>query len=96
MSEPTVSDQRDAPAVALGPIALLLGAFSAIGVWTPGLTLYTLPWAALAGALAMTSGAAGIHYARRGIGRLVTAVAGTALGSLGFGGVIALLWAFGA
>lgn len=96
MSEPTVSDRDDTPAVALGPVALLLGAFSTIGVWAPWLTLYTLPWTVITGALAMTFGAAGIHYARRGTGRLATAVAGTALGTLGFGGIVALLWAFSA
>jgi hypothetical protein len=95
MREATVADRNDTPAVALGPTALVLGAFSAVGIWTPALTLYTLPWTIIAGGLAIALGAMGIHHARRGAGRLWTAIAGTALGGIGFAGVVALLWALG-
>lgn len=96
MPEPTVPDRTDTPAVALGPTALVLGALSAIGAWAPALALVTLPWASIAGALAVTFGAAGIHHARHGVGRLWTALAGTTLGAIGFAGTIVLIWALSA
>jgi hypothetical protein len=46
----------------------------------------------IAGALAITFGAMGIHHASRGTGRLWTAAAGTTLGALGFIGTATLLW----
>ncbi|AGP55421.1 hypothetical protein [Streptomyces rapamycinicus] len=95
MSESTVSGQSDSPAVALGPIALVLGVFSVVGAWVPTLVLVALPWTVIAGALAIALGAMGVHHARRGVGRLWAAVVGTGLGVVGFGGVIALLWSFG-
>jgi hypothetical protein len=96
MPDLDVSDRSDTPAVALGPTALVLGAFSAVGAWVPALVFVTLPWAIIAGALAVTFGAWGTHYARRGTGRLWTAVAGTTLGAVGCAGTVALLWALGA
>ncbi|WP_405725400.1 hypothetical protein OG607_20865 [Streptomyces sp. NBC_01537] len=95
MPDLVVSDGSDTPAVALGPTALVLGAFSAVGAWVPALVFVTLPWALMAGALAVTFGAWGVHHARRGAGRLWTAVAGTALGAIGCAGTITLLWALG-
>jgi hypothetical protein len=59
----------------------------------PALVFVTLPWAFIAGALAVTFGAWGIHHARRGAGRLWTAVVGTTLGALGCSGTVALIWA---
>ncbi|MFJ1543534.1 hypothetical protein [Streptomyces sp. NPDC088246] len=94
MPEPTVPDRTDTPAVALGPTALVLGSISAVGVWVPALAMF--PWAVIAGALAVTLGAAGIHCARHGTGRLWTAIAGTTLGIIGFVGAITLIWAIGA
>ncbi|MEU4891173.1 hypothetical protein AB0B12_03715 [Streptomyces sp. NPDC044780] len=96
MSESTVSGRSDSPAVALGPTALVLGVLSALGAWVPSLVLVTLPWAILAGALAVALGAMGVHHARRGTGRLWAAVAGTALGAIGCAGTTALLFALGA
>jgi hypothetical protein len=97
MSVPNAPAGSDSPAVALGPTSLVLGAFSALGAWVPPLAFVTLPWATIAGALAVTFGAAGIHCARRGVGgRLRTATAGTVLGASGLAGTLALLWAFGA
>jgi hypothetical protein len=96
MPEPTVSDRNDTPAVALGPTALVLGVISAVGAWAPALAFATLPWAFIAGALAVTLGAAGIHHARHGAGRLWTAIAGTTLGTIGLVGAITLIWAFSA
>ncbi|MFI9050820.1 hypothetical protein [Streptomyces sp. NPDC053427] len=96
MPEPTVPDRTDTPAVALGPTALVLGALSAAGAWAPALALVTFPWALIAGGLAVTFGAAGIHYARHGIGHLWAATAGTTLGALGLAGTLALFGAFGA
>ncbi|MER8157392.1 hypothetical protein [Streptomyces sp. NPDC094472] len=58
--------------------------------------LITLPWAIIGGALATVLGAMGIHHARRGVGRLWAAVAGTALGVAGFVGDTALIWSVGA
>ncbi|WP_150112880.1 hypothetical protein [Streptomyces violaceusniger] len=57
--------------------------------------LVTLPWTIIGGALAVVLGAMGIHHARRGVGRLWAAVAGTALGVGGFVGSTALIWSFG-
>ncbi|MGW0700248.1 hypothetical protein ACWD0A_13245 [Streptomyces sp. NPDC002867] len=95
MPESTVPDRTDTPAVALGPTSLVLGAFSAVGIW--GLAFATFPFAIIAGGLAVTLGAAGIHYAaRHGIGRLWTAVAGTALGAVGLVGALGLAWSLGA
>jgi hypothetical protein len=34
----------------------------------------------------------GLHYARRGTGRLWPAAVGTALGAIGFTGTVTLLW----
>lgn len=96
MPEPTVPGRTDTPAVALGPTALVLGAISAICPWTPALALATLPWAVIAGGLAIALGAMGIHHAREGAGRLWTAVAGTTLGAIGFVGATTFLWALGA
>ncbi|MFE2432707.1 hypothetical protein ACFXJ5_39125 [Streptomyces sp. NPDC059373] len=93
MPEPTVPDRTDTPAVALGPTALVLGAISAIGAWVPAFAFATLPWGIIAGALAVTFGAMGIHHARRGAGRLWTAIAGTTLGAIGFTGAVTLIWA---
>ena len=94
MTEPTVADRTDTPAVALGPTALVLGVISAVGAWTPWLVFLMLPWTIITGGLAVALGAIGIHHARRGAGRLWTAVAGTVLGSLGLAGILALLFVF--
>jgi len=96
MNDLAVSGRSDTPAVALGPTALVLGVFSAVGAWVPALVFATLPWAFMAGALAVTFGTWGIHHARHGSGRLWTAVAGTTLGAVGCAGTITLLWALGA
>ncbi|MEU1709196.1 hypothetical protein ABZ478_28190 [Streptomyces sp. NPDC005706] len=93
MSAPITPDPTDTPAVALGPTALVLGAIAAPGVW-PGLMFAVMPWSWLAGALAVTFGLAGIHYARRGIGRMWPAVTGTVLGTLGLAGFFVLMAAF--
>ncbi|GHD12277.1 hypothetical protein GCM10010313_36320 [Streptomyces violarus] len=86
MAGTTASTATDTPATALGPTALVLGAFSAVGTWA-----FLIPWTVIAGALAMTFGAMGIHYARKGTSRLWTAATGTALGTAGFIGTITLL-----
>ncbi|MGA6154381.1 hypothetical protein ACPEIC_13675 [Stenotrophomonas sp. NPDC087984] len=102
MSESSVSGsgggvgRSDSPAVGLGPTAVVLGVFSVIGAWVPGLVLITLPWAIIGGGLAVVLGAMGIHHARRGVGRLWAAVAGAALGVAGFVGDTALIWSVGA
>ncbi|MFC9127187.1 hypothetical protein ACFT4A_10115 [Streptomyces sp. NPDC057099] len=88
MAGSTASTATDTPATALGPTALVLGAFSAVGTWA-----FLIPWTVMAGALAITFGAMGIHYARRGTGRLWPAATGTALGAAGFIGTVTLLWA---
>jgi hypothetical protein len=62
----------------------------------PVLAFASPPWAIIAGALAVTFGAAGIYHARHGTGRLWTAIAGTTLGTIGLTGPIALLWALSA
>jgi hypothetical protein len=79
--------ETDTPATALGPTALVLGAFSAVGTWA-----FLFPWTVLAGALAITFGAMGMHHAHRGTGRMWTAAAGTTLGAVGFIGTVTLLW----
>ncbi|MET8447995.1 hypothetical protein [Streptomyces sp. NPDC005209] len=87
-------DHRDdTPAVALGPLSLILGVIAALGTW-PTLAFFMLPWSIITGGLAITFGIAGIHYARRGIGGMGTAVAGTTLGAIGLAGVLTLLAAF--
>ncbi|MEU1463042.1 hypothetical protein ABZ467_20590 [Streptomyces sp. NPDC005727] len=93
MPAPTTPDTHDTPAVALGPTALVLGIIAAPGVW-PGLMFALMPWSWLAGALAVTFGLAGIHFARQGIGRMWPAAAGTVLGTLGVAGFFVLMAAF--
>lgn len=83
MSTNATPRPADAPAAGLGPLALVLGAVSAAGVW-PALTLFLLPVVPITGGLAITFGLMGVHYARRGTGRLWTAVTGTVLGAVGF------------
>ncbi|OPF71201.1 hypothetical protein VT50_0234890 [Streptomyces antioxidans] len=95
MSESTVSGRSDSPAVALGPTALVLGVFAAVGAWVPAFVFVVLPWAAIAGPLAIVLGAMGVHHARRGAGRLWIAVVGTGLGAVGFAGTVTLLWLLG-
>ncbi|MFF5977801.1 hypothetical protein ACFY78_02985 [Streptomyces olindensis] len=87
MSGSTAPTDTGTPATALGPTALVLGAFSAVGTWA-----FLIPWTVIAGALAITFGAMGIHYARQGTGRMWTAAAGTTLGTVGFLGTVLLLW----
>ncbi|GAA2292389.1 hypothetical protein GCM10010234_37030 [Streptomyces hawaiiensis] len=87
MTSSTASKETDSPATALGPTALVLGLFSAIGTWA-----FLFPWTVLAGALAMTFGAMGLHYARKGMGRAWPAAAGAALGATGFIGTVTLIW----
>ncbi|MEU2538451.1 hypothetical protein [Streptomyces iakyrus] len=87
MTSSTASGDKDSPATALGPTALILGVFSAVGTWA-----FLFPWTVLAGALAVTFGAMGLHYARRGTGRLWPSAVGTALGAIGFIGTVTLLW----
>lgn len=94
MREPVSTGRSDTPATALGPTAVVLGALSTVGALAPALTFVLFPWSILAGGLALTFGASGIHYARHGVGRLWTAVLGTALGGIGFGGVLSLFLAF--
>ncbi|MEU6085334.1 hypothetical protein ABZ865_00745 [Streptomyces sp. NPDC047085] len=95
MSAPIAPGHKDSPAVALGPTSLVFGAVAAAGAW-PSLMLAVLPWSFIAAPLALTFGLAGIHYARRGIGRMGTAVAGTALGAVGMAGVLTLFVALAA
>ncbi|MEU6681825.1 hypothetical protein [Streptomyces sp. NPDC046832] len=87
MTSSTAPRDSDSPATALGPTALVLGAFSAVGTWA-----FLFPWTVLAGALAVTFGAMGLHYARQGTGRMWTAAAGTTLGAIGFIGTATLIW----
>ncbi|MFJ9834061.1 hypothetical protein ACIRU2_22160 [Streptomyces sp. NPDC101169] len=93
MSAPTTPDPGDTPAVALGPTALVFGIIAAPGFW-PGLMFVLMPWSWLAGALAVTFGLAGIHYARQGTGRMWPAVTGTLLGFVGLAGFFFLMAAF--
>ncbi|TXS46891.1 hypothetical protein EAO75_26300 [Streptomyces sp. uw30] len=85
MRDTNAAAQDDTPATALGPTALVLGAFSIIG----GFVFFPFAW--IAGPLAVTFGVAGIHYARQGIGRMWTATLGTALGAAGLTGMISLI-----
>ncbi|MFG2291485.1 hypothetical protein ACGFOU_36100 [Streptomyces sp. NPDC048595] len=87
MPKSNVPDRTDTPAVALGPTALVLGIISALGAM-PELMVVLFPWDVIAGGLAVTFGAVGIHYARNGTGRLWSAIAGITLGAIGFAGVI--------
>ncbi|MFE7270930.1 hypothetical protein [Streptomyces sp. NPDC057623] len=90
MREPTAAAQQDSPAVALGPTALAFGVIAA-------LTSFVIsPFALIAGGLAVTFGAAGMHYARQGVGRMWPAALGTVLGTVGLLGIAALFGAFGA
>ncbi|MER6331165.1 hypothetical protein ACF09H_24250 [Streptomyces sp. NPDC014983] len=75
------SGHDDSPATLLGPTSLVLGIVAALGL-CPLLMLF--PLTALAGALAVTLGLAGVHYARRGVGRMWPAATGTVLGAAGF------------
>lgn len=93
MPASTATTDSDSPAVALGPTALVLGTLSTVGAWVPWLVLLLLPVTLIAGGLAVTLGAAGIHYARLGVGRTWPAVLGTALGAAGFVGPFLLIWA---
>ncbi|MFJ5998186.1 hypothetical protein [Streptomyces sp. NPDC092370] len=81
-------NEADSPATALGPTALILGAFSAVTAWA-----FLIPFSLLAGALAVTFGAMGVHYARKGTGRLWSAAAGATLGTVGVIGTATLVWA---
>nr|WP_298559745.1 hypothetical protein [uncultured Streptomyces sp.] len=87
MTSSTAPGETDSPATALGPTALILGAFSAVGTWA-----FLIPWTVLAGALAVTFGTMGLHYARKGTGRLWPAAGGTTLGAIGLVGTITLIW----
>ncbi|CAL9300995.1 hypothetical protein ABZ568_03050 [Streptomyces olindensis] len=87
MSGSTAPTGTDTPATALGPTSLVLGAFSAAGTWA-----FLIPWTVIAGALAITFGAMGVHHARQGTGRMWTAAAGTTLGTVGLLGTVLLLW----
>ncbi|MER7401881.1 hypothetical protein ABT373_05185 [Streptomyces sp. NPDC000070] len=87
MTRSTTPMETDTPATALGPTALVLGVFSAVGTWA-----FLVPWTVIAGGLAITFGAMGMHYARRGTGRMWTATAGTVLGAVGFFGTATLFW----
>ncbi|KMS75784.1 hypothetical protein ACM01_08500 [Streptomyces viridochromogenes] len=90
MREPITAAQQDSPAAALGPTALVFGAIAA-------LTSFVIsPFALIAGGLAVTFGAAGMHYARQGIGRMWPATLGTVLGTVGLLGIAVLLGALGA
>ncbi|MEV5351667.1 hypothetical protein [Streptomyces sp. NPDC052693] len=93
MAGTTTSGASDTPATALGPTALVLGALSALGASALGTWAFLFPWSVLAGALAVTFGALGMHHARRGAGRMWTSVAGTVLGTAGLVGTVTLLWA---
>ncbi|MFE6405571.1 hypothetical protein ACFVOR_01400 [Streptomyces sp. NPDC057837] len=88
MAGSTTTTASDTPATALGPTALVLGTLSAVGTW-----VFLIPWSMPAGALAVTFGAMGMHYARKGTGRMWTAATGTVLGAAGFLGTFILLWA---
>jgi hypothetical protein len=89
MRDPIVAAQQDSPAVALGPTALVFGVIAV-------LTSFVIsPFALIAGGLAVTFGAAGMHYARQGVGRMWPAALGIMLGTVGLLGIAALLGAFG-
>jgi hypothetical protein len=87
MTGSAAHDEADSPATALGPTALVLGAFSAVSTWA-----FLIPWSLLTGALAVTFGAMGMHYALKGTGRLWSAAAGTTLGAVGVIGTATLVW----
>ncbi|MFF4018514.1 hypothetical protein [Streptomyces sp. NPDC001843] len=82
MTTRSTPSHADAPAAALGPLALMLGLVAAVSTW-PTLTFMLLPWSLLAGGLAVTFGAMGLYYAGRGVGRLWTSAAGLVLGATG-------------
>lgn len=90
MRDPIVAARQDSPAVALGPTALVLGVIAALT------SFVFFPFALIAGGLAVTLGAAGMHHARRGVGRMWTATLGTLLGTVGVLGIAALLGAWSA
>ncbi|MEV7087603.1 hypothetical protein AB0O07_17140 [Streptomyces sp. NPDC093085] len=94
-TSPGTPNTPDTPATLLTPTALTLGTLATAGT-VPALMLVLFPWSALAGAFALTAGAAAVHYARQGIGRMWPAVTGTALGAVGFIGSVSWLWALGA
>ncbi|MCC5475468.1 hypothetical protein [Streptomyces barringtoniae] len=89
MSESTTPEPADSPAAALGCTALFLGLAAATDLW-PTLTFGLFPVSLIAGGLAVVLGLAGVHYARRGIGRMWIAVTGTVLGAIGFAWPVAL------
>jgi hypothetical protein len=90
MRAPVVAAQQDSPAVALGPTALVLGVIAVLASFA------LFPFALIAGGLAVTFGAAGMHYARQGVGRMWPATLGAVLGTVGLLGIAALFGAFGA
>ncbi|GAA2248411.1 hypothetical protein GCM10010232_39710 [Streptomyces amakusaensis] len=95
MSWRSAADPADSPAVLPAPTALFFGAVAALGVSVPVFFLLT-PFDAPADGLALAFGAAGIHYARHGVGRLWVAAAGTALGFVGFSAFVGFLVLFAA
>ncbi|EST35338.1 hypothetical protein [Streptomyces roseochromogenus] len=82
MSARITPDRADTPAVALGPVSLVLGIVAAVGAW-PALTLALLPLCLIAGGLAVTFGLMGMYHAGRGVGSPWTAATGTVLGAAG-------------
>ncbi|MCQ8834578.1 hypothetical protein [Streptomyces malaysiensis] len=62
----SAAGRSDSPGVALGPIALVLGLFSAVGAWVPAFVLVSLPWTVIAGGLAVAL-AAMVRYMRIGV-----------------------------
>ncbi|NBE51801.1 hypothetical protein [Streptomyces boluensis] len=101
MTEPTApvptpvrtsaTNPSDSPAVALGPTSLVFGTIAAAGFWGPWQGLGMLPVTIIAGGLAITFGATGMHYARTGIGRMWTTTLGTVLGVASFANTV---WLF--
>lgn len=87
MRDPIVAARHDSPAAALGPTALVFGVIAALA------SFVFSPFALIAGGLAVTLGAAGMRYARQGVGRMWTATLGTLLGTVGVLGIAALLGA---
>ncbi|GHE05892.1 hypothetical protein [Streptomyces alanosinicus] len=83
MSRSTAAAGADSPATLLGPTAFGLGLAAVAGI-CPWFFFGMLPVMLICGALALTLGLAGIHYAQRGIGRLWMTVTGTVLGAIGF------------
>ncbi|WP_217213819.1 hypothetical protein [Streptomyces sp. AC550_RSS872] len=90
MHDPVVAAQQDSPAAALGPTALAFGVIAALT------SFVFFPFALIAGGLAVTLGAAGMHQARQGVGRMWPATLGTMLGTVGLLGIAALLGAWSA